>query len=223
MFDPKTIITVGVEFFRKEYKEYNVISQFWDLGGVQRFDFLRPSYYKGADSTIIVCDLTRTQTFEEINYFLSLAKNHANLDPENHMILVGNKADLYDHGTINPSFVNLYAEEHDLVDFIETSARYQDNIDVVFEFATVMGMYNKGLISKIEFKSLKEELEERIVSNIFDPNEFSTKKCWNCKRILHFCEFSSSNSGLNRERLINLWESPYIQLYCCSCYKERNR
>ncbi|MFX1558837.1 MAG: hypothetical protein ACFFC9_16425, partial [Promethearchaeota archaeon] len=44
IFDPETKLTVGLDFFSKEYNdifEREVTAQFWDLVGAKRFRFLR--------------------------------------------------------------------------------------------------------------------------------------------------------------------------------------
>ena len=221
-FDPCTRITIGVGFFKKEYFLFNrkVTAQFWDLGGVSRFDFLRPTYYLGANSMILVGDLTRPITFENITYYLKLAKE-AKIDP-NQIIFVGNKTDLFDRRCVSPSYLSGFVEEHELAELIETSAKFRDNLEIIFELATVLGLYNKGIISNSDFESYKEEFNHRILDPVHDEcqNQHLIRKCWNCQKTLYFGEFISSNLIITKERLAELWESSYLEFYCCSCYNK---
>ncbi|MHA1659098.1 MAG: Rab family GTPase, partial [Promethearchaeota archaeon] len=187
-FDPCTRLTIGVDFFKKEYLLFNrqVTAQFWDLGGVNRFDFLRPTYYLGANSIILVGDLTRPITFENIIYYLKLAKK-TKIDP-NQIILVGNKTDLFDRRSVSPSYLGGFVEEHEIAELIETSARFRDNLEIIFELATVIGLYNKGKISNSDFESYKEGFNHRILNPVRDEcqTQHLIRKCWNCQKTLYF-------------------------------------
>lgn len=219
-FDPKTKITIGTDFFSKNYYLFNISVNviFWDLAGVNRFDFLREKFYKKADSIILVGDLTRSTTFEDLGYFIDIAKK-ANTNSEQ-IILVGNKTDLFDFRSIIPSYLERFSEEFGIAKLIETSARFGDNLDLVFEFAVTTGLYNKNLITKEKFECYKKTIQERIVKPIPDPSQKIIRKCWKCHRTLFFSEFSSTNSNISKERLIKLWESNYIEFLCCSCYED---
>ena len=47
----------------------------WDLAGSQTFDQLQASYYRGASGAMLVCDLTRLDTIENMhNYANNLLK-----------------------------------------------------------------------------------------------------------------------------------------------------
>ncbi|MEJ2277145.1 MAG: GTP-binding protein [Candidatus Lokiarchaeota archaeon] len=222
-FDPKTEITIGVDFFSKQYNlfDYNVLGLFWDLGGVNRFDFLRESFYDGAHSIILVGDLTRSTTFEDLKYFIDTAKN-VNINSDQ-IILVGNKTDLFDFRSIIPSYLELFSEQFEVAELIETSARFNDNLELVFELAIAIGLHKQGILKDNIFEDYKETFENRIQKPVLDPSQKIVRKCWECKRTLFFSEFSSTNSSISKERLINLWESNYIEFLCCSCYKNKEK
>lgn len=189
------------------------------MAGVNRFDFLRKSYYKGAHSLILVGDLTRSTTFEDLKYFIDIAKDVGIGNDQ--IVLVGNKSDLFDFRSIVPSYLQLFSEKFGCADLIETSARFGDNLDLIFEFAVLIGLYSKGLIEKETYLIYKEEIQNRMEKPVPDPSQKILRKCWNCGRTLFFSEFSSTNSSISKERLIKLWESEYIELFCCSCYERK--
>lgn len=64
----------------------------WDIAGQERWIAMRSIYYKGTDGVLILADLTRKNTFEQIEKFWypDLKKN----DISSPIILLGNKSDL---------------------------------------------------------------------------------------------------------------------------------
>lgn len=222
-FDPRTKITLGVDFYTKKYRLFgiDVITQFWDMGGVSRFDFLRERFYKGGGSVVLVADLSRSITFEELNFFIQTAVNAG--IPSSKIILTGNKADLFNSSSEIPTYLSMYLEEYNLAELIKTSARFQDNLELVFEFGTILAMHEKQLITDLQLRAYKEEIDEIIVNPVFVPTQKRVRRCWKCNRILYFSEFSTSNHYTSRERLMKLWESEYLEFYCCKCYKQLKR
>lgn len=219
-FDPKTKMTIGIDFFTKEYNHFfdrNVVAQFWDIVGAKRFKFLRPTTYKGANCILLVIDLTRLNTLDNIEYFVNIAKK-ANIKPEQ-IILVGNKTDLFYLHTINRGYLSSVVEDHGLCEFIETSARNNHNLEVLFEFATGIAMYNKGLISEDSLECFKGDIKKRIKEPNIKPHVKKIRKCWKCGNNLYFYEFCDSNTEISEKRLLELWKSPYLQFFCCNCYK----
>ena len=222
-FDPKTKITIGLDFFSKEYNNFfdrKVIAQFWDIVGAKRFKFLRPTTYKGANCILLVIDLTRLNTLDKIEYFVNKAKE-ANIKPEQ-IILVGNKTDLFYLNTVNRGYLSSLVENHGFIGSIETSARNNHNLEVLFELATGIAMYNKGLISEDSLESFKGDIKKRIKEPNFKPHEKKIRKCWNCGNTLYFYEFCDSNTKISEERLLELWKSPYLQFFCCNCFNKFN-
>lgn len=66
--------------------------QIWDIAGQERWIAMRTIYYKGTDGVLIVADLTRKNTLEQIEkfWYADLKKNNISSP----IILLGNKSDL---------------------------------------------------------------------------------------------------------------------------------
>jgi Ras-related protein Rab-19 len=221
IFDPETKLTVGIDFFVKEYHqffEHKVIAQIWDLVGAERFDFIRPFAYKGANCLILVIDLTRPNTLENIDYFTKIA-DQAGIKPDQ-IILVGTKLDLFYLRSIDSSYLASFLDKYRFAELIETSARNSHNLDVLFELATCLAMAQKGLMTMEEFSSIKQDLKKRIKEPVIEPYEKLVRKCWNCNKALYFYEFCDSNTETAEKELSEWWESPYLQFLCCDCYKK---
>lgn len=46
----------------------------------------------------------------------------------------------------------------------------------------------------------------------------SDKYCWACKKRLDFEEFKQVNLSYTEDKLIKLWDHPFLQFFCCNCY-----
>ena len=88
--------TVGIEFASKKINVGNssIKAQIWDTAGQERFKSLTNLYYKGATGAIVVYDITRESSFENVDKWITELKNIA--DPDISILLVGNKSDLND-------------------------------------------------------------------------------------------------------------------------------
>ena len=65
--------TIGVEFYQKNIKltkenqrVVDVLLQIWDTAGQERFRGLVSSYYRNASGIIIVYDVTKRKSFENV-------------------------------------------------------------------------------------------------------------------------------------------------------------
>ena len=67
-FDGEYLMTIGVEFGTKTCTIENgeIRMQIWDTAGQERFRFLQPAYYRGAHGALLVYDVTRKDSFNNI-------------------------------------------------------------------------------------------------------------------------------------------------------------
>jgi small GTP-binding protein len=126
-------LTVGVDILTKdvEFRQGEIATlSIWDIGGQQRFEFIRSTFYKGAAGTLLVFDLTREQTYKEIRKWLTEIRQFAGPIP---FVLIGNKADLMeDVGVvIDRDEARSFAESEGSI-YIETSAKTGINVDEAF-------------------------------------------------------------------------------------------
>ena len=131
-FNSKLVNSIGVDFKMKK-KEINrkiIKIQIWDTAGHERFRSITYSYYRGANSIIIVFDLSNKKSFISITDWLKQIEKHAK---ENvFKFLVGNKYDLIEEREVLYEEAKQYADEHSLP-YIETSAKEGININELFE------------------------------------------------------------------------------------------
>ncbi len=103
--------------------------EIWDTAGQERYRALTKMFYKDADAAILVYDITRKITFEEMqNYWVQQIKESA---PENIILAIaGNKSDLPDED-VDEEMARKYAKELGAM-FCTTSAKSNFGITDLF-------------------------------------------------------------------------------------------
>ena len=131
-FDMNTKETVGVEFGSKNFimDEKDIVkAQIWDTAGQERYRSVTKAYYKGAKGALLVYDISRRNTFENIdNWLIDLRTNG---DKDILIILIGNKCDLIDKREVSVEEAQTKAEQYNIA-YMETSAKNGDNIIKAF-------------------------------------------------------------------------------------------
>ncbi len=134
LFDDRYISTIGVRVSRKtitvpaEEQLAEITFMVWDIAGSEEFNRVSTSYLRGAAGAILVYDLTRENTFDQLyNYVLSLYK----VNPQAKLVLAGNKSDLVDMNTLDTRKAEQLAAELNAPLFF-TSAQQGKEVDNVF-------------------------------------------------------------------------------------------
>jgi len=113
--------------------------QIWDLAGQPGFENLRQRFFKGAAAAFMVFDLTRRETFEQLdNWFEQLWRSQKSKRMP--IAILGNKYDLDSHEVTEDevnSYMDRLRQENDLGDsylaYFTTSAKTGENIQTVFQ------------------------------------------------------------------------------------------
>ncbi|MFO8020252.1 MAG: GTP-binding protein [Promethearchaeia archaeon] len=127
-------LTVGVDFKTKKVEvdsgETATLS-IWDVGGQKRFQSIRTTFYRGAAGALLVFDLTRLGTFEEVKHWLSEVREFTK--PDIPFVLIGNKLDLVEAmgEVVDRSEAKEYAEKEGST-YIETSAKTGEKVEEAF-------------------------------------------------------------------------------------------
>ena len=171
-FDMNTKETVGVEFGSKNFilgeKKDIIKAQIWDTAGQERYRSVTKAYYKGAKGALLVYDITRKSTFENIdNWLIDL---RTNADKDILILLIGNKSDLSDKREISEEEARTKAEQYNIA-FLETSAKSGDNIDKAFT-QLIEQVYNANM----SMLQSNIEIEENNGDGVNLVNKDDTKK-----------------------------------------------
>lgn len=87
-------------------------------------------YYRGAVGALLVYDITKHVTFENVERWLKELRDHA--DANTVIMLVGNKSDLRHLRAVSTEEAMAFAEKNNLA-FIETSALEATGVDTAFQ------------------------------------------------------------------------------------------
>ena len=128
-------LTIGVEFGSNNISlDDNVFRiQIWDTAGQENFRSITRAYYKNSACALIVYDISRRASFENISSWLEDCKNSS---PKSvFLVLVGNKCDLEKEREVTEEEGRELAETSGML-FFETSAKTGKNVEEVFEEST---------------------------------------------------------------------------------------
>ncbi|WP_455463925.1 Rab family GTPase [Candidatus Hodarchaeum mangrovi] len=107
--------------------------QFWDLAGQRRFDLVRGPFYKGSRACIMVFDVTRPLSMENLKLWRE--ELHTNAGPEVPFIVLGNKCDL--PAVYNKELLQEFLDSNPNIPFeipyLPTSARMGTNVHEAVE------------------------------------------------------------------------------------------
>jgi Ras-related protein Rab-11A len=118
----------------------------WDLAGQEKYNVVRSLYYQGCVGALLVYDITRSNTFENIeakwlNDFKKYVKR------EGIYLLIGNKSDLEEQRAISISDGNQLSDNIRAAKFIETSAKFGENVDNAFKTLVYQILKTHGISS----------------------------------------------------------------------------
>ena len=124
--------TVGVEFGSKQFtiEGHTIKAQIWDTAGQERYKAITSAYYKGAKGAFIVYDITRKNSFESVEKWVSDVTAVA--DKNVTIVLIGNKSDLEDQRQVTKDQGEEKSSKLEIA-FLETSAFSGENLDKAFE------------------------------------------------------------------------------------------
>ncbi|XVF75262.1 hypothetical protein PTKIN_Ptkin13bG0173400 [Pterospermum kingtungense] len=136
--------TIGVEFATKtlQVQGKTVKAQIWDTAGQERYRAITSAYYRGAVGALLVYDLTKRQTFDNVLRWLRELRDHA--DSNIVIMMAGNKSDLNHLRAVSQEDAASLAEKEGLA-FLEISALEAYNVDKAFQ-TVLLDIYH--IISK---------------------------------------------------------------------------
>ncbi|MFX0025595.1 MAG: Rab family GTPase [Candidatus Hermodarchaeota archaeon] len=139
--------TLGANIVRKDVNLEEVNAQIrlimWDLAGQEKYNVIRSMYFQGCVGCLLVYDITRYGTFDDIeSKWLKDFKKY--VKREGAYILIGNKTDLSNQRAVPEEKGRELAKEIQASDFIETSAKFGDNVEKAFKNLVFQILRNYG-------------------------------------------------------------------------------
>lgn len=105
-------------------------AQIWDTAGQERYRAITSAYYRGAVGALLVYDITKRPTFDNVQRWLRELR--ANADSNIVVLMAGNKSDLDHLRAVTAEDGQSLAEKEGL-SFLETSALEAVNIEKAFQ------------------------------------------------------------------------------------------
>mmetsp|Transcript_4519 Transcript_4519/g.9767 ORF Transcript_4519/g.9767 Transcript_4519/m.9767 type:complete len:221 (-) Transcript_4519:227-889(-) len=157
-FNLESKSTIGVEFATKSIETDSKIikAQIWDTAGQERYRAITSAYYRGAVGALLVYDISKRLSYENVGRWLKELRDHA--DQNIVIMLVGNKKDLRHMRQVQTDEAKAFCEQHKLF-FIETSALSDSNVTKAFE--TIL----KEIYRLISQKSVQSDSQA-----VYNPN-----------------------------------------------------
>jgi len=137
IFDDKYIVTLGAKATKKvltitpkdgsEPVELKLL--IYDILGQKHHMELTEMYYRGAEGALLVTDLTRKQTLDDIGSWVSSLEKVVGKVP---VVFLANKMDLTDQAQFGGDELSQAAEGYGSASFL-TSAKTGENVESAFE------------------------------------------------------------------------------------------
>ena len=127
-FEANYAPTIGTDFILKvvRLEDMEIICTIWDIGGHESFMNIRNVYYEGADSAVIVYDVTREETFKNVKKWYKDFTKTVGIIPT---LILGNKVDL-ERQVKKEAGEKVALELHSI--FYEVSAKTGEKVTTAF-------------------------------------------------------------------------------------------
>eukprot|EP01059_Diplonema_ambulator_P006382 TRINITY_DN16109_c0_g1_i1.p1 TRINITY_DN16109_c0_g1~~TRINITY_DN16109_c0_g1_i1.p1 ORF type:complete len:240 (+),score=55.38 TRINITY_DN16109_c0_g1_i1:78-722(+) len=166
-YSTEYIATIGIDFKvdMVECRGKKVKLQLWDTAGQERFRTIGVAYYRGANTVLLVYDLTSRESFDHIVGWVGEIRKNA--QPGIPMFLVANKCDLKSQRAVSQEEGLSVAREIDAT-YVETSAKTAEGVRKCF-----LDAVDKTLATQLG--ALEEEAKAR-KSRMTEPTAPESQK-----------------------------------------------
>jgi Ras-related protein Rab-1A len=142
IFDDSYISTLGTKVTNKTMiinlpelnQRVELKLMIWDVMGQKEYQMIQESAYRGANGAIIVGDLTRKESLDNLGTWVSDLFNITSVIP---IVFVGNKVDLIEIASINRQELEHLAMSYE-APFVYTSAKSGENVESMFDILAKM-------------------------------------------------------------------------------------
>ena len=133
LFSSSYVTTVGFDYKSKIVKlpksKKRVKIQIWDTAGQERYMSLNKNIFQKVQGIIIMYDLTKRISFENINRWLNLMSQYSS---DKVKFLVANKLDLAENQRIVSEDEGQQLADENNMKFFEASGQSGENVDKIF-------------------------------------------------------------------------------------------
>lgn len=171
-FVSKYKATIGADFLTKEITidDRKLTIQVWDTAGQERFKSLGVSYYRGSDAVMLVYDVSRRETFTNLEFWKDDFFLQAGIEPNKidfPIVVLGNKIDLDAREVKTEEVEDWVRSLGSNVAYFECSAKDSKNVEQAF-------MY---IAKKVAGKEIPEIDYSFTLEDVKPKNETTTGGC----------------------------------------------
>ena len=134
-FSDEHAVTLGGAYKQQSVKLKSGSSMkfhLWDTAGEERFRAMSPLYYRDANATVLVYEVSDLKSFQSLQYWINELDEKVRQDGLI-LVLAGNKCDLPENKRQVPnSMAKTFAENNKMI-FFETSAKTGAGINNMFQ------------------------------------------------------------------------------------------
>ena len=114
-FKVNYLSTIGIERYEiyAEVNSQKYIVKLWDTSGQEKFRSIPKSYYKNARCFLLFFDVTKPETFENINNWIKSISDNSN-DKNKIIYLIGNKIDLHNQRKVSKDEAKNFAKKYNV-------------------------------------------------------------------------------------------------------------
>ncbi len=136
VFDDRYLNTIGAKVMKKELgvnrpdtgEIVDLKLILWDIAGQETFENVKKAYYRGASGAMVVCDVTRQETMDDMHRWIENLFDVSDIIP---IVFIVNKIDLEDEAKFTVEDVEReYAPYRAAV--FKTSAKTGENVEMIF-------------------------------------------------------------------------------------------
>lgn len=163
----------SIYFLQVEGK--TIKAQIWDTAGQERYRAITSAYYRGAVGALLVYDITKRQTFDNVQRWLRELRGHA--DSNIVIMMAGNKSDLAHLRSVQEGDGQALAEREGL-SFLETSALDATNVEKAFQtiLAEIYHIISKKALAAQQAAAATSIPGQGTTINVSDTSGLASKK-----------------------------------------------
>ncbi len=184
-------MTAGVDFFIKTFQlsDGSVVNcLIYDTGGQEKFKSINSQYYRKANAILLLYDITKKDSFDEINnYYSKEIRERCNKNIP--VVLIGNKLDLENEREVSQEEAIILAKQENYV-FRETSCKTNQNVANAFE--ALIELWNN------------EERKKRSMGQRSNSDEFRKNKKRESSSKINFLEKTTTIISNRRNNELTL-------------------
>ena len=175
-FNSNYLATVGLDNFTKDeiIDNKTIRIKIWDTAGQERYKSLTKGFFRNAEGVMLVYDVTNSETYENLKYWMQSIKNNlGNSIDDIPIIIIGNKIDCQEREVSVEEAENFWKEQG--FSYFETSAKTGENIE-----KTIIFLVKRVINVKEGNKDENKDFTKSIKIDKDDNNEekkSEAKKC----------------------------------------------